>query len=247
MLPDDQAILKELSQRAPRNEVARFILKDLDTAISRLKDQGFQNNQRINKQTAQLLKSRVALFEATFEKYHKGTGRVPGDDTWPGKDMEYNQGKTFDIAGEINFFLTEAMSAAKAVADHCTLTGNSHQMNPVLGQTSGWNPYFDMFSQEDLSSISEVLLWKQYNLSIGYTHDAAYILSAGGDQLGLSRSYITSFLMKNGLPYYADGSGYKGDLSVSMEKKDVTNVCNSLYSVKKTLFVPILPTLLLPK
>lgn len=139
------------------------------------------------------------------------------------------------------------MSAAKAVADHCTLTGNSHQMNPVLGQTSGWNPYFDMFSQEDLSSISEVLLWKQYNLSIGYTHDAAYILSAGGDQLGLSRSYIASFLMKNGLPYYADGSGYKGDLSVSMEKKDVTNVCNSLYSVKKTLFVPILPTLLLPK
>lgn len=88
-----------------------------------------------------------------------------------------------------------------------------------LGQTSGWNPYFDMFSQEDLSSISEVLLWKQYNLSIGYTHDAAYILSAGGDQLGLSRSYITSFLMKNGLPYYADGSGYKGDLSVSMEKE----------------------------
>ena len=49
VLPDDQAILKELSQRAPRNEVARFILKDLDTAISRLKDQGFQNNQRINK------------------------------------------------------------------------------------------------------------------------------------------------------------------------------------------------------
>ena len=25
--------------------------------------------------------------------------------------------------------------------------------------------------------------------------------------------------MKNGLPYYADGSGYKGDLSVSMEKE----------------------------
>lgn len=71
MLPDDQAILKELSQRAPRNEVARFILKDLDTAISRLKDQGFQNNQRINKQTAQLLKSRVALFEATFENITK--------------------------------------------------------------------------------------------------------------------------------------------------------------------------------
>ena len=50
VLPDDAAVLKELSQRAARNEVARFILKDLDNAISRLKDQGFQNNQRINKQ-----------------------------------------------------------------------------------------------------------------------------------------------------------------------------------------------------
>ena len=218
VLPDDAAVLKELSQRAARNEVARFILKDLDNAISRLKDQGFQNNQRINKQTAQLLKSRVALFEATFEKYHRGTGRVPGDDAWPGKDMPYHQGKTFDILGEIDFFLAEAMSAAKAVADHCVLTENSHQINPVLGQIGGWNPYFDMFSSEDLSNLSEVLLWKQYNRGLGYTHDAAYILSAGGDQLGLSRSFITSFLMQNGLPYYADGSGYKGDLSVSMEK-----------------------------
>ncbi len=219
VLPDDAAVLKELSQRAARNEVARFILKDLDNAISRLKDQGFQNNQRINKQTAQLLKSRVALFEATFEKYHRGTGRVPGDDAWPGKDMPYHQGKTFDILGEIDFFLAEAMSAAKAVADHCVLTENSHQINPVLGQIGGWNPYFDMFSSEDLSNLSEVLLWKQYNRGLGYTHDAAYILSAGGDQLGLSRSFITSFLMQNGLPYYADGSGYKGDLSVSMEKE----------------------------
>ena len=104
VLSDDAEELKALAVRAPRNEVARFILKDLDTAISRLQDQGYMNNQRINKQTAQLLKSRVALFEATFERYHQGTGRVPGDESWPGKNMSYNQGKTFDIAGEIDFF-----------------------------------------------------------------------------------------------------------------------------------------------
>lgn len=218
VLPDDETVLREHSKRAPRNEVVRFILQDLDKAILRLQEQGFENNQRINKQTAQLFKSRVALFEATFEKYHKGTGRVPGDDAWPGKEMPYNQGKTFDIPGEINFFLTEAMSAAKAVAEHCALTDNSHQVNPQLGQTGGWNPYFDMFCTEDLSSHSEVLLWKQYNLGLGYTHDAGYILSAGGDQLGLARSFITSFLMKNGLPYYAANSGYQGDISVSTEK-----------------------------
>lgn len=218
VLVEDLPALKEMSVRAPRNEVARFILKDLDEAISRLNDQGFSMNQRINKQTAQLLKSRVALFEGTFEKYHQGTGRVPGDDTWPGKDMAYNQGKTFDIAGEIDFFLGEAMSAAKAVADHCVLTENSGQTNPDLGQINRWNPYFEMFSSEDLSEISEVLLWKQYDLGLGYTHDAPYVFSAGGDQLGLSRSFITSFLMKNGLPIYANGSGYLGDKTVSTEK-----------------------------
>lgn len=72
VLPDQNEVLIENSKRAPRNEVARFILKDLDTAISRLKDQGFKDNQRINKQVAQLFKSRVALFEATFENITKG-------------------------------------------------------------------------------------------------------------------------------------------------------------------------------
>lgn len=81
VLPDQEEILLEYSTRAPRNEVARQILKDLDEAINRMHDQGFQNNQRINKQVAQLYKSRVALFEATFEKYHRGTGRVPGDES----------------------------------------------------------------------------------------------------------------------------------------------------------------------
>ena len=93
VLPDQEEILLEYSTRAPRNEVARQILKDLDEAINRMHDQGFQNNQRINKQVAQLYKSRVALFEATFEKYHQGTGRVPGDANWPGKRVhpDYKQ------------------------------------------------------------------------------------------------------------------------------------------------------------
>ena len=69
-------------------------------------------NQRINKQTALLLKSRVALFEATFEKYHQGTGRVPGDANWPGAKMDYNSGKSFDIPGEIDFFLTQEIGRA---------------------------------------------------------------------------------------------------------------------------------------
>ena len=81
VLPDDEAILIEKSVRQPRNKVARFILEDLDKAIGLMKNQGFMNNNRLNKQCALLIKSRVALYEATFEKYDQGTGRVPGDET----------------------------------------------------------------------------------------------------------------------------------------------------------------------
>mgnify|MGYP001159054681 FL=1 len=217
VLPNEESYLKEKSKRDPRNEVARFILKDLDRAISLLKEAGFKNNLRINKQTAQLFKSRVALYEATFEKYHRGSGRVPGDAGWPGKDMPYNQGKSFDIDGEIRFFLEEAMAAAKAVADQVPLTTNTHVMNPEYRQVYGWNPYFEMFSQPSLKNVPEVLLWKEYNKSLGTSHNAPY-RTLVGDRSGITRSMVSSFLMKNGLPIYASGSGYKGDTSIDLEK-----------------------------
>lgn len=61
--------------RDPRNEVASFIISDLDTAIGLL--QSFPNipgaGPRISLEAAQLLKARVALYEGTWEKYHSGT------------------------------------------------------------------------------------------------------------------------------------------------------------------------------
>ena len=100
---------------------------------------------RIGKEMALLVKSRVALYEATFEKYHKGTPRVPGESGWPGANMAYNAGKTFNIDSEIDFFLTEAMSAAKEVADNHSLVQNTKVLNPAINQIYGWNPYLKCF------------------------------------------------------------------------------------------------------
>lgn len=213
-LPDDEAVLKEQSIRSPRNEVARFILSDLDKAIGYLKDKSAHKGQRINKQAALLFKSRVALFEGTFEKYHKGSGRVPGDSNWPGANMAYNSGKSFDIDGEIRFFLQEAMNAAAQVADATTLTDNSGVINPEVGQIYGWNPYFEMFSMPNPSSLDEVLLWREYNASLNVKHNSITRLRTG-NRLGYTRSLVRSFLMKNGLPWYAEGSGYTGDASLT--------------------------------
>ena len=73
--------LVEASKRQPRNLVARQILSDMDKAIDKLQVT-FANKVRINKNAALAMKSRMALYEATFEKYHRGTGRVPGDANW---------------------------------------------------------------------------------------------------------------------------------------------------------------------
>lgn len=220
VLEDNNEELTAHSERKPRNEVARFILEDLDRSLEYLQDKGYENNQRINKQVALLFKSRVALFEATFEKYHRGSGRVPGDSDWPGANMSYNQGKTFDIDGEIKFFLEEAMDAASQVADNCQLTENSGTMNPTYAQLYDWNPYFEMFSSESsLASYDEVLLWREYKGSSSISHDVPARLR-NGDGDGITKSFIDAFLMKNGLPIYAAGSGYHGDISIDQTKKD---------------------------
>lgn len=215
VLPDDNDVLVEASKRTPRNEVARFILSDLDKAISLLGN-GAKN--RITKDLALLIKSRVALFEATFEKYHKGSGRVPGDPNWPGASK--NSGKSFNIDGEVSFFLDQCLSAAEQVADAHKLTSNSHVMNPDTGkqQIYGWNPYFEMFYQPDASGIDEVLLYREYSVDLGVTTAMPSYIREGG-ACGPTRSHVDGFLMANGLPIYAADSGYKGDETLDLQQE----------------------------
>jgi hypothetical protein len=158
----------------------------------------------------------VALFEATFEKYHKGSGRVPGDSNWPGAAMSYNSGKTFNIDGEINFFLDEAMKAAMAVADGAVLTENTGVIEPAVGVKYGWNPYFEMYSQPSLKDVPEVLMWREYSQAQGITHDSPYRILQGSSE-GFTRTFTESFLMKDGLPIYAS-SDYQGDVSMDKVK-----------------------------
>lgn len=61
------------SPRTPRNQVVDNILADLDFAIEHLPPKSETGNNRLNKETALLFDSRVALFEGTWEKYHNGT------------------------------------------------------------------------------------------------------------------------------------------------------------------------------
>lgn len=212
VLPDNKDSLVLASRRRPCNEVARFILSDLDKAIALLGNSPVGGTNRITKDLAYMFKSRVALFEASWLKYHSGTGLVPNTASWPGKSKDYNASYQFpsgSIEGEINFFLDQCMAAAKVVADGHALINNSKVIQQSASQPA--NPYYDMFaSQASLSGNTEVLLWKDFDMSLGITHYWNHYLWGGGGY-GYTRQFVDGFVMQNGLPIYAAGSGYAGD------------------------------------
>jgi hypothetical protein len=223
-LPDEMEPLVEASKRYPRNEVARFILSDLDSAALLMQDNPDAAKNRISKNCALLMKSRVALFEGTWLKYFKNTAFVPNGPGWPGKDKDYNasyQYPTGDIDHEIDYFLTQAMSSAEQVADNVSLVENTGTLQ--LSLTDGTNPYFDMFGAEDMSEYSEVLLWRRYSKGLGITHGVVQMAQLGNGGVGPTRGMVNTFLMKNGLPIYAQGSGYAGDELISSVRKDRDN------------------------
>ena len=217
VLPDEKGVLMEASRRQPRNKVAHFILEDLDRAIELMSNETDNGKNRLTRNVAYLFKSRVALFEGTWLKYHQGTERVPGGPGWPGAKMDYNKDFTIDINGEVDFFLGEAMKSAAQIADAIPLTPNTGVYNPTTNPY-GWNPYFEMFSAVDMEPIEEVLFWRAYDLANGVSHALSSYLAKGGGDVGYTRSLVDACLMKNGLPIYALNSGYAGDLTVENVK-----------------------------
>lgn len=224
-LSPEMESLRLAAKRSPRNEVARFILDDLDKAYDLLKDKDMPTT-RINKEVALLLKSRVALFEGTWLKYFKNTAFVPNGPDWPGVQSEYNSNYQYpegSIEEEINYFLEQAMESSKILGDEYV---NRLVDNTGLLQQSASdpiNPYFNMFGDIDLSGYDEVLLWRQYAYGIS-THTAAYQATAWNAGIGLTRGYVQSFLMKDGTPIYTHGSYADGDGSYYMGDKTLAAV-----------------------
>ncbi len=222
VLPDDMTALAEASKRSPQSEVIRFIISDLDSAIVLLSDNApVGGTNRISKKVAQLFKSRVALYEATWLKYFKGTAFVPNGTGWPGAEKDYNQAYQYaagSIDAEIEWLLDQAMSAAAEVADNIPLTTN----NGILQQSPDEpaNPYLDMFGAVDMSAYNEVLLWRAYDKGLGITHNIPFSAASHNYLTGTTRSMVSAFLMKNGLPVYNASSGYQGDNSLSDVRTD---------------------------
>lgn len=200
--------LLEMAKRKPRNQVARFILDELTQAINLLPETSKYGKQGLNKAAARLFRSRVALFEGTWLKHHKGTALVPGGPGWPGNAADL--GSDFNIDTEISYFLTEAMNSAKPVGDAIVnnLVDNTDTPEGMNAKLESLNPYYTMFCDQNMDPYSEVLLWKKFDLDLKVTTNVQMQMMRNGGGTGWTRGLVNSFLMRNGLPIYLAASGY---------------------------------------
>lgn len=186
LTPNDLELLQ--SPRLPRNQVADSMLADLDKAIELLSPVGVAEPLRINKSAALAFKSRVALYEGTWEKYQAGTPFGVTD-------------------ADPNKYFRQVVSAAEAL-----IATDKHSIPPFQA-TPRWN-YWRLFNQKDLSSNTEMILWKKFDKSLGLTHFGQNNLSYHGDNTGISKQLVDAYLAIDGKPVSISPL-YMGDDSIA--------------------------------
>ncbi|ANH83558.1 hypothetical protein A8C56_23595 [Niabella ginsenosidivorans] len=176
VLPPDNEVMKKA--RGPRTLITDSILSDLDRAALLLKTQSTNGTMRIHKDYALAFKSRVALFEGTWEKYHKA------------------KGTPFFTAGisdaKITNYLEQARDAAKAVI--------SSSRWSIFNTGQPLSDYQTMFITQDLTANKEVLFYKKYDITVtpSVGHSITRYLNTGGGNIGLSLSLVDDYLTRDG-------------------------------------------------
>lgn len=173
------------STRDARNVTADHILADLDKAIEYLKPASNATPFRINKEIALAFKSRVALYEGTWEKYHGGT---------PFGATNGNAQKYLDIA----------VQSAKSIMD-----GVYGKTYSIYSTGNPDKDYFNLFNQNDLKSNNEIIFWRKYDVGLKVAHNSQRYL--GIRTPGVSKSMIDSYLCSNGNPISNSSGLYLGD------------------------------------
>ena len=167
--------------RANRTVIADSILADLDKAIAHLSAKDNSASMRVHKDVARALKSEVALFEGTWEKYHKAKG-----------DKFYDPTVT---DAKINDYLKQAAAAAKEVMDR--------NVWAIYNSGKPLEDYRVIFQTTDLSTNKEILWFKKYDGDqIGNSVDR--YLNKGGGSCGVTASLVDDYLTKDGKPFLGE-------------------------------------------
>lgn len=170
-----------------RADVARFILNDLKAAIglvpavrANLLPRSKYAGLRVNRETAIILAMRVALYEGSWEKYHKGTN--------------------FAIEDNSAEFFQEVLNWGDQQLFPANLTLNTMATDKIAKNAE--DAFQHLFNSKDLSDIQEVVLWKKYSLADGVFQAVNGLLADGivdnAAPSGLSKSLVDNYLNADG-------------------------------------------------
>jgi hypothetical protein len=173
---DDPALY---NPRTKRTEVVDSILWHLDRAVEKLKlrKDAVGTNNRLNKEVALIFKSRVALFEGSWQKYHAGT---------PFGTAGADPNKYFQAAVDA---VTELQTPGKY----------------TVGITNTGKPasdYNSLFSSKDLSANAEIALWCKFDKTQStFSHNFQTFITQPTNQVSVTYQLVQNYLAKTGLPY----------------------------------------------
>lgn len=160
--------------RDDRSLVMDSVLADLDFAIANITTETEPTRTRVTKDVALALKSRVALFEGTFRKYHAG-------------------GLAAGLEETADDWLREAAEAAGEV-----MARGNHGLNngPV-------EVFYEQLFKTDSPNNSEDILAVTHDTELGVLHSANwwYTSSTYGVRLSLIRPFVNTYLNLDGTPF----------------------------------------------
>ena len=179
--------------RDARGYVMLKVIQDLDKAYELLPEKWPESAvYHVSKDAALALKSRAALFEGTFRKYHAGTPYVPQDE------------QTFDgVQISSEYFLRQAADAAgKMLGKRKLYTGNTLKLAAKATDAS----YRELFILEDAET-EETILSRRYNVDLLVRHGIQFDYK--NHRQSASASFVNHYLMKDGTPVpYGSKLGY---------------------------------------
>lgn len=181
--PLDPADSVELNKtQDPREVVMDSVLNDLDFAIDHIDDSKNDDASVITKWVALAYKSRIALFEGTWRKYHDETGLGDSADEW----------------------LRESRDAAEKLMESGEYSLHENSDEPEMS-------YRELFTQENSAPpTDETLLAYNGSDELNTFHDANWHFTSPtqGIHLGLDKMMVNTYLNRDG-SRFTDENGYQ--------------------------------------
>jgi hypothetical protein len=161
--------------RDRRDVVMGHVLEDLDYAVANIRTVTDPSRTAITKDVARAWKSRIALFEGTFRKYH-ANGLAQG------------------LGGTADEWLRQAASAAQQVMDGGRFT---------LHTSGGADAAYRQLFASEVAPADETMLVYVADASQSVLHQANWDYTSATTGVGASlvRQFVNTYLMTDGTPF----------------------------------------------